>query len=202
MKNTVLVLLLVTLLSSCDLFDTGKKFYIDNPSGKPLKVVLDGNTTINLSPLEYKKIKITSGSHQIVVDNGNAESFTIDEKESQKGGLINPLGIKYVLWTAVYSADAKNYLPTQVISWNGKEIKGPFLVYNAIYIPDAWMYDVTTPFPENVSVNNNTNNVSSVWRTKLFRADDFTREYEQTEQRRDKELLDKLNSMSKDVQAK
>jgi hypothetical protein len=175
MKKAILAISLATLLYACDIFDTGKKYYIDNPSNKPLKVLLDGNITIELAPLEYKRIKIAPGNHQVVVDNGNAQSFTINEKDSQKGGMINPLGVQYVLWTEVYSDDARNFLPTQVISWNGEQVKGPFVADSATYIPNKWNYDVITPFPATIKV---TERVDAAWQTKLFRAADFTREYQ------------------------
>lgn len=181
-KIIILAMLVAVSLYACDLFDTGKKYYVDNPTNAALKVVLDGNITMELAPHEYRRVKIKPGSHEISVGAGTPVSFTIKDNQPGKGGLINPLGAKYVLWTQSYAADrGASYIPTQVISWNGQEIKGPFVVDSAIYIVNSWWYDVETPFPKAVSVSDNT---SEAWVSKLFRADDFTREYRKLQEQR------------------
>lgn len=181
-KITILAILVAMSLYACDLFDNGKKYYVDNPTNAPLKVILDGNITMDLAPHEYRRVKIEPGNHEIAVGYGRPVSFTIKENQPGKGGLINPLGAKYVLWTTSYAADkGPDHIPTRVISWNGKDIKGPFQVDSSIYIVNSWWYDVETPFPKSVTVSDH---VSSAWVSKLFRADDFTREYSTLQEQR------------------
>lgn len=182
-KIALLAILLAASLCACDVFDTGKKYYIDNPTNEPLKVVLDGNIKLELAPHEYRRVKIKPGNHEVAVGNGMPMPFTIKDNQPGKGGLINPLGAKYVLWTQSYAADkGPDNIPKRVIIWNGNEIKGPFQVDSSTYIINSWWYDVVTPFPKSVSVSDN---VSQAWVSKLFRADDFTREYSKSQLQND-----------------
>ncbi|MEC5145999.1 hypothetical protein [Chitinophaga sp. 212800010-3] len=171
MKKALLAVSIVVSLYACD---TGKKYYIDNPTNAPLKVVLDG-ANIDVAPKEYKRVQIKPGAHQVSVAGGPQRSFTIGENEFGKGGMINPLGAKYVVWAESYTAKgAPSTAPNFTIEWNGQKIQGPFTIDSSIYMINNWWYDVVTPFPKSVEVPSNS---ASARVTKIFRPDDFTREY-------------------------
>ncbi len=174
MKKTAVTLAMLSVLYACNVLDKGgKKYFIDNPTNAPLKLVLDGQN-IELSAHEYKQVDIKGGSHQLAVAGGAQRSFTIDETQSQKGGMINPLAATYVIWTENYG-EKNSYNPlSHTIKWNGEDITGPFKVDSSVYIPNGWSFDVVTPFPKSVQVSNN---ASSAWKAKIFRAEDFTKEY-------------------------
>lgn len=170
MKTYKIIITLIALVLSGACTHNGG-YLIDNPGEYPIEVAIDQGETFILQPGENKRVDLEKGAHTLRVNDQQAQTFHVrDSISSYKGGVLNPTGATYVMWTEEYAAKGEAHLPEKRIYVDGFWFEGPFETFNELFIPRIWEYDLNTDFPETVLLKNN---IDAIWKRKLFRKKDF-----------------------------
>ncbi|MBX7243845.1 MAG: hypothetical protein K1X92_19040 [Bacteroidia bacterium] len=147
---------------------------LDNPTKENLTFEVD-KKEYKLGPNENVNIEMEAGKHTL---NANKNKYEFEVKED---GILNAAGSEYVLWKDVYFDRKKmddipaDALKDDSVMIDGIKYYGEIKVFSkeTPYIQKAWDYDLQTPFPDTISLNNQ----SFITKQKIFRKQDFIDEY-------------------------
>ncbi|MCX3263547.1 hypothetical protein [Pedobacter agri] len=151
---------------------------IDNPTGKPLAVTIDG-TDYEIPANSFEKIDLEIGHHKI-----SCKAYQIADQDLHldptEYGVINPTKSKYVIYNIIYT---KKDLSSKFKAYQveGKEIYsllGEPEVTTALFIPDRTLGKGNIDDKEPAFENYNRVNQDYAFLTKIFRLNDFFEFYD------------------------
>ncbi len=150
---------------------------IDNPSEKEISMIFDDGEPIVIPSKEATQVSIPVGKTEFKM--GEAKQTLFFKKGLQY--LLNPTREEYVMEEAVFQSastqtfsqlDQSSYykkIPINVLMVDTFAVMGPYKLTRDILITN-WDYDLDTPMPKSMTVNQNVGSVSKI---KVYRKGEF-----------------------------
>lgn len=158
---------------------------VDNPRDYAIEVQVD-QQSFALSPGSHALVSLAPGEHEVITWRDGQVSvrgfFTAEED-----GLLNATRAYYIrLRDIFYRADAMNEAPTGILNSTTIEVyqqpfTGDLVVYSdeSLFIPKSWNQSPDESLPETGSLKIRKNPGYRLV-SKLYRVDDFVKEYGET----------------------
>lgn len=151
-------MLYIALLSACT---QNAQLIIDNPTNKNIVVTLN-EKQYDVKAQSNTIIEIKKGKTTMQVSNNNENNSLTQTININDDGLLNPTQSTYVVFTDLYCLEneyeqyAKHLNTKKVVVVNNKEYEEvDFQVFEDVFIPKNWDYDLNTPFPKELEIKNN-----------------------------------------------
>lgn len=152
------LILCIAVLSACT---QNAQLIIDNPSNKDIVVTLN-EKQYDVKAQSNIAIEIKKGKTIMHVSNNNEDTSLTQTININNDGLLNPTQNTYVIFTDLYCPEreyeqyVKHLNTKKVVVVNNKEYEEvDFQVFEDIFIPKNWDYDLNTPFPKELEIKNN-----------------------------------------------
>jgi len=150
---------------------------VDNPTGQPVSIVVDGKT-IEVAPRSDSKLTLKAGEHTLSTPATGEVRFIVYAETP--AGLLNPTLSPYVVVNEVYATNdntAQGFRPmTNPIEIDGVVVTGPFTASRDLFIDKTWSYGVHENFPNSITVSHDAKgNIKS----KVFSKDAFIAFFEE-----------------------
>jgi hypothetical protein len=163
-------LALVTLLAGCG--DRSASYAIDNPTDKPLSLIIDGKT-YEVAPHDEKSLSLSAGEHTMKGDVVGDIKFISYYRG--RGGIINPTLSDYVIYRQSFEKENTKSNGYQgkldQVVLDGVTFEGTMKQSNELFIDKDWTYDFDEELPDSVTEHDNGSN--NTVHNKVFRARDF-----------------------------
>lgn len=180
-----LITLFFLAFSSCTnsgKYPQSKLIWIDNPTNAEISIKLD-ETNYTIPAVSTIDLDLPIGKHQLTY---NGQSVNFVSKYCDQGMILNPTLSTYIYYGELFIEDGVNYeeewnklakdILTDYQLSDSTIVQLPFQITNDLFIEQYkyyWQYDINTPFPKGVSIQEGTGFSKSIMMKKMFRKDEF-----------------------------
>lgn len=175
----IILIVMGWALSSCHY----NNVEIDNPSSEPITVVFAGES-YQVPPKSVTYVTIEPGMYPLQIEEGEGIAGVDTTVRVEAGGLINPTGAAYYIWTDLYG-DKENrevQLKEDWVKVGKKQLFGDIFSIppSQEYVEKKWDYGLEKPFPKDLlGWQFNFWGDKFILKSKLFREDQLLGAYQQ-----------------------